>query len=249
MFTEKSIQSFNELEINLYNYIMKNKDKVPYMTIRELAQEAHVSTTTITRFCQKLNCNGYAEFKIRFKIFANEAKLTPIKDDKSVFFEFLKRASSDEFIKNLDSISQVLKQASNIIFVGTGNSGIMARYAARYFSSMGKFSLYLDDYFYPVSQKDSKGSVFVILSVEGESNFWIRAITSLKMSGSVIVTITNSCQNSIARLADYNVSYYVQRESKNNQDAILDKLDITTQLPVVYIIETLAKKTASSEYV
>ena len=245
MFTEKAIQNFNELEINLYNYIMRNKEKIPYMTIRELAKEAHVSTTTITRFCQKLSCNGYTEFKIHFKMFVNEMRTDPIKDDKSVFFEFLKRASSDDFIKNLDEISHVLRQASNIIFVGTGNSGVMARYAARYFSSIGKFSLYLDDYFYPVSQKDSKGSVFIILSVEGESAFWINAITSLKMSGSTIITITNSSQNTIARLADHNISYYVQRELRTNQNSILNKLDVTTQLPVVYIIETLAKKTGS----
>ncbi|MDR2023468.1 MAG: hypothetical protein LBQ71_09510 [Hungatella sp.] len=30
----------------------------------EFANEAHVSTTTITRFCRKVNCNGFSEFKM-----------------------------------------------------------------------------------------------------------------------------------------------------------------------------------------
>ena len=67
MFRYEVIQSLNNLELSLYEYIMKNSKKVIYMRIRELAEEAHVSTTTILRFCKKLNCEGFSEFKIKFK--------------------------------------------------------------------------------------------------------------------------------------------------------------------------------------
>jgi len=66
MFSYNKIQSLNELELSLYNYIMKNSEKVVYMRIRELAKEAHVSTTTILRFCKKLDCEGFTEFKLKF---------------------------------------------------------------------------------------------------------------------------------------------------------------------------------------
>ena len=62
MFRYEVIQSLNNLELSLYEYIMKNSKKVIYMRIRELAEEAHVSTTTILRFCKKLNCEGFSEF-------------------------------------------------------------------------------------------------------------------------------------------------------------------------------------------
>ena len=69
MFSYEVIQSLNNLELSLYEYIMKNKKKVIYMRIRELADEAHVSTTTILRFCKKLNCEGFSEFKVKFKMY------------------------------------------------------------------------------------------------------------------------------------------------------------------------------------
>ncbi|MDZ4907099.1 MurR/RpiR family transcriptional regulator, partial [Clostridium perfringens] len=69
MFSYNKIQSLNELELSLYNYIMKNSEKVIYMRIRELANEAHVSTTTILRFCKKLDCEGFSEFKLKFKMY------------------------------------------------------------------------------------------------------------------------------------------------------------------------------------
>jgi DNA-binding MurR/RpiR family transcriptional regulator len=54
-----SAASLNNLEMMVYNYVIKNRDKVMYMTIRELADAAGVSTTTILRFCRKLSCEGY----------------------------------------------------------------------------------------------------------------------------------------------------------------------------------------------
>ena len=49
MFTHEMIKSFNQLEMDVYNYIISNEEKVVYMKVRELAEEVHVSTTTILR--------------------------------------------------------------------------------------------------------------------------------------------------------------------------------------------------------
>ena len=40
MFTHSAIASLNNLEMMVYNYVIKNRDKVMYMTIRELADAA-----------------------------------------------------------------------------------------------------------------------------------------------------------------------------------------------------------------
>ena len=53
----------------VYTYVSKHKNQVMYMTIRELAEAAGVSTTTVLRFCKKMGCDGYSEFRIRFKLY------------------------------------------------------------------------------------------------------------------------------------------------------------------------------------
>lgn len=73
MFNSEIIKNLNDLELMLYRYIMKNTEKVIYMRIRELADEAHVSTTTILRFCKKFDCNGYSEFKVKLKIYLEDS--------------------------------------------------------------------------------------------------------------------------------------------------------------------------------
>ena len=42
MFSYEMIKSFNEMEMLVYDYIVKNKSKIKYMTVRELADEVHV---------------------------------------------------------------------------------------------------------------------------------------------------------------------------------------------------------------
>ncbi|MDE6476306.1 MAG: transcriptional regulator, partial [Erysipelotrichaceae bacterium] len=51
MFDTTTIQEFNDLEFRIYDYIMKNSEKVVYMRIRDLAMDVHVSTTAILRVC------------------------------------------------------------------------------------------------------------------------------------------------------------------------------------------------------
>jgi DNA-binding MurR/RpiR family transcriptional regulator len=62
MFSHSAVASLNNLEMMVYNYVIKNRDKVMYMTIRELADAAGVSTTTILRFCRKLSAKATLNF-------------------------------------------------------------------------------------------------------------------------------------------------------------------------------------------
>lgn len=60
IFTAQQVKTLNELEMLVYQYVAAHPNTVPYMRIRELASEAHVSTTTVLHFCKKVGCDGYA---------------------------------------------------------------------------------------------------------------------------------------------------------------------------------------------
>ncbi|MBU3104638.1 MurR/RpiR family transcriptional regulator [Clostridium gasigenes] len=235
MFNYEIIQSLNHLELSVYDYIMKNSKKVMYMRIRELADEAHVSTTTILRFCKKLKCEGFSEFKVKFKMYIEEENIEKISDDTSEIINFLKTIENSDLDKRLDELCDLVKVASNIIFIGIGSSGILCKYAARYFSSIGKFTVHIDDPFYPTNFKHYDNCLIIALSVSGETPTTIDNIVRLKREGCSIVSITNSENCSISKMSDLNLSYYVQQVKVGYSD-------ITTQLPVLYMIERIGKK-------
>ncbi|ENH97819.1 hypothetical protein J416_03631 [Gracilibacillus halophilus YIM-C55.5] len=239
MFTHEMIASFNELETSLYNYISQNSEKVAYMRIRELADHTHVSTATILRFCRKVGCEGFSEFKIKLKMSLEEQKKTVIKSPQHSITEFFERTLKGDLEQTMDEAAAVISKADSVIFIGIGSSGILAEYGARYFSSIGKFSLYIKDPHFPIHANFRENSVTIVLSVSGENPFTVTQLNQLKQEGSTVISITNNKLSTIAKISDLNLSYYVTEEWY--QDA-----NITTQVPVVYILESVARKISSN---
>lgn len=235
MFNYEIIQSLNDLELSLYRYIMKNCEKVVYMRIRELADEAHVSTTTILRFCKKLGCEGYSEFKVKLKMYIEKNEDKKVNNDTSLIIDIFKKLDNDEFEEKMDKLCEQIKESNNLVFIGAGTSGILCKYAARYFSSIGKIAMYIDDPYFPRNYKAYESCVVIVISVSGETKSVIDQISNLKREQCIIASITNSENCTISKISDLNISYYVQQEK-------IGISDITTQMPVLYIIENIGKR-------
>lgn len=234
MFTNEVISTFNDLEMQLYKYVMQHKEKVVYMRIRDLADKTHVSTSTIMRFCRKLKCEGFSEFKVKLKFLLDEKSDTKIKSSQYILAEFFERTQNEAFSSKIEGAADLISSASNVFFIGIGNSGTLAEYGARYFSGLGKFSTYLKDWYTPV-HADLSNSIIVALSVSGENPFTLSHIHNLKEKGGNILSITNNEQSSIAKVSDKNISYYVTEE-------FFQESNITTQIPVIFIVEEIARR-------
>jgi len=235
MFTHDIIASFNELETSLYNYICQNGEKVAYMRIRELADETHVSTATILRFCRKLNCEGFSEFKVMLKMHLGENKKTILKSSEHSVAEFFERTLKGDIEEKIRQAASLVNQAESVIFIGIGSSGILAEYGARYFSSLGTFSMYIKDPLFPIHSQLRHNSVTIALSVSGENNFTVTHLHQLKQEGSKIISITNNKHSTVAKISDINIPYYVTEEWFENAN-------ITTQVPALYILESMARE-------
>lgn len=101
MFSYEEIQKYTETDIRIYKYVVSNFDKIQYMTIRELANEMQVSTSTILRFCNKNNFEGYSEFKDALKKEVALQKTYPPMEDLQELSDFFARANSSAFEEKL----------------------------------------------------------------------------------------------------------------------------------------------------
>lgn len=66
-FSYSLVGSLNEAELCVYNYVVKNTKHVLNLSVRELADEAHVSTATVMRFCKKMGFSGFSELKYKIR--------------------------------------------------------------------------------------------------------------------------------------------------------------------------------------
>ena len=63
-FTYAQVRSLNDIELDVYDYVINNREKVLCKSIRELAKDTHVSTATVMRFCKKMGCEGFLSHAI-----------------------------------------------------------------------------------------------------------------------------------------------------------------------------------------
>lgn len=236
LFRYDKIQRFNETEIILYKYIISNVEKIPYMTIRELASETNFSTSTIIRFCNKIGCESYKDFKIKFSQYLSERiEIVPGFDLKQLLHYF-QGTTTSAFEKKIQEGAKLIHDTEMVIFVGLGSSGALARYGARYFSNFGKFSIGLEDALYPlVETKYPKISV-IALSVSGETSGIIETIRKFQTHDCKILSITNHPNSTLAHISDWNISYCLETQTINGG------FNATSQVPVLFLIEALARR-------
>jgi DNA-binding MurR/RpiR family transcriptional regulator len=67
----------------------------------------------------------------------------------------------------------------------------------------------------------------------------IDKINWFKTLNAMTIAITNSATSTIAKLSDFSLSYYVPIEKRADN---LSVHDVTTQVPVIYLIEKLGKE-------
>lgn len=247
MFTIEQIKNLNELELEVYQYIMQHQSAVPYMRIRELASEVHVSTTTVLRFCKKVDCDGYAEFKYKLKQYLGQKNTVQVPDDIDELRTFLGRLESPAYQKLLDEAAGIIARADRVLCVGICSSGYIAEHAARFFTNFGKFSLSVTDPWYPVNILDDELiTVAVVFSVSGEAINPVTLARNLKQHGCSLICISNSDQNTIAKLSEITLPYFItdRRVWGDLEKGIVD-IDFTSQVPAVAIAELLAKRLGS----
>lgn len=240
MFEYKVLQSYNDLEMLVYSYVMDHKSEVKYMTIRELAESVHVSTSTVIRFCKKTGCDGYSEFKVRFKQFLEEDGKKHQMKDNSVdeIMYFLHSITSTQYEEQINEIVRHIKEMQHLVFIGIGTSGVLGKYGARFFSNIGKYSQYIEDPYYPI-QADLEKTVVIALSESGETQQVIQMAERFKRHNAKVFSITNGKECTLAKISDYHLSYYVGRH------LVEGEYNVTTQVPVIYLLETIGRRLLS----
>ena len=123
-----------------------------------------------------------------------------------------------------------------IVCLGIGQSGSMARYAARFFSNVGYYSQYIDDPFYPAPTDQFEKCLLIAFSNSGETKEVIDQLRLYRGVQSKIISITNDSNSTIAKMSDLTIPYFIKKVILPNTK------NISSQVPVVYIIERICRK-------
>ena len=239
MFQTEQISKLNDLETLVLDTIIKAPKEVQQMTIRDLASQVHVSTSMIVRLCTKLGFEGWADLKFYLKSQTREKTAEERHYDNMLEFNmFLHRMNTESYQARLNQAAQVIAEADYTVFIGLGTSGSLSSYATKYFVNTGLRAFVITDPFQAIQVKSIGNIVAVVLSASGETEQIVNKELEFKQEGAKIISITNTVDCTVAKLADVNLSYNLATEWSKEYPLG----NLTTQLPVLAILEILSHK-------
>ena len=230
-FTYSQVESLNETEAYVYNYVVKNTKKVLNESIRELANDTHVSTATIMRFCKKMGCEGFTELKYRLK---ESEEMQETKEDNvaNQFGYFIEKIKSSDYLDSIHRAAEIIKQSDIILTLGIGTTGDFAKYTSRLLSGVGYCCYGVDGAAYPV-QRVAEGHQEVIIAFYEriQKKLLFEEIYRYKNKNYMIIMFSNNNMGSMEHLCDEVIHV-------SDGSVMLGK--IHSGIPMLYAIEKLA---------
>jgi DNA-binding MurR/RpiR family transcriptional regulator len=223
--------SLSETEKIIYRYMQTNAEKLPFMRVRDIAQETYTSATSVMRLIRKLGYNSFNDFRYAVK---EQAKDQGVDDIFAVLSPDIYPTTLQQ---DLQALGERVKEADNVIFLGIGNSGATAKYAARRFANIGVNSFPMTDFSYPIINKlkYSAVNIVVVLSVSGGTPEVIEVVNQLKAERDITtIGITANIKSPLANLCDHVLAYTLP------QRRLVRRLDLSSQVPATFILESLA---------
>lgn len=226
-----------QTELTVYHYLQSNFAVVPYMSVRDIANECHVSASTVMRLVKKLNYSSFLELKNDMQ---NKIK-TPSVEKTDSLADATQLLSPDIFLSNfttkIEEATKIIINSSQVICIGLGSSAIIAEYTCRQLNTLGIHSFYTNESYSPILRQISMGSTtLIIFSVSGETRELIELCSRLVKSNVSVITVTNGNDNSLTHFSHCSIPYFTKRQK------IAHGVDFTSQIPPMFVAETILKE-------
>lgn len=211
-----SERSHSKLDARLIALMLEDVDFVTSSTISELADRAGVSPPTITRFCRRLGCSGFSEFKVQL------ARMTyvglrylkpevPTSTAAEVAEDIVTKAQAALFslhsqldLAVLDTAAKLLRGAGFIQVIGTGgNSSMIANEIQNRLFRLGCHVQSTNDKAMAVMMAAAATpmTVAVVSSMTGRDPELVRCLDLYRRHGVPTIALTQS-DSVVARHAD-----------------------------------------------
>lgn len=217
--TKNIIDNYSRLSYSekiFADYVLVNRTKVLYMSVKELAETTCIAPSTIIAATKKLGYNGLRDFKISLAsepINPTDRMVIPSEhnQNKNIFHEVVRSNISalEETMRTLpcsliDQATELLLHSRTIHIYGVGTSSILAREAYDFlFRLCLNCTLYTDPCYQQLSvsmQEDN--DVSLIISQSGVNRESLLISEKIHSSGHKIIGISNYCGTPFAKYCD-----------------------------------------------
>ena len=214
----KQKTDFTEREQDICKYILEHPEAVKTMSSRELGAAAFSSAAAVTRFCKKMGCKGYPDFKLRFCSEMNmkeeqEGKLEIAKRENVVStlqktWEIHERALNETrneiSLEQMVRVREMVHKAEYIDFYAYDNNVYLSQYGCSQLFHCGKIAnTYTATNIQELmALKSLSNHLAIIITQTGENSRLIAIAKILRKRKVKTIIITTGRDKTISNLGD-----------------------------------------------
>ena len=213
-------KDLTEREESIRKYIFENPERLYDLSARELGEATFSSAAAVTRFCKKIGCKGYPDFRLRFLneiqngYECQENKLsTKRKENTASVMEKvanctingIKETQKDNSIDRIAKAAKMIHDYEYLDFYGNGLNAEFTEYARFRFAICGKVCNVYNDSNLQIRSTlfPKEGHLSIFISQTGENKQLIELIKLQRERHFKILVITKSKNTTIAKYADH----------------------------------------------
>lgn len=217
------------------DYIVKNSEKVAFMTAADLGKEVDISESTVVRFAKALDFSGYPKMQKALQQMIR-SKLTTVQrmrmTDQESQSEILRKVLDSDIQNIRNSLSELdplvfqevvreIQNARHVYIMGMRSSKLLAKYFVFYLKLVRPgVQIVATEYNEPIESllHITEEDVVVTISYPRYSYKTIETMEFIRKKGVKIVAITDSDESPIYSMAHYPLI------AKGNMFSIVDSL-------------------------
>ena len=239
--TSNTARKLNQNELQLFEYVVKNMEKVQQLSIREFAEEQFLSTASIFRFTQKLGFSGYSQF-IESLIVTTHSK-----QNISIPSAVLGIGYSEAYLANameavrvmsqkqVEDVIAILNRKPGIYILTDNNTHTIGQYCERLFIGLD-FHAYFPETAYQMQNlvnRITSKDMILALSYSGNDEILVDFIQRVFLKEHpYLLSITGAENNTLENLSDGNFYIFADKIQ-------VPGMDLTSSVPMLMILEML----------
>ena len=210
--------SLSDSEKKLAEYLRLEREKIPFLSIYDVAKNAGVSTATVSRLVRKVGYKNFTELKIGIARDTDDSlqeifsAISPDDSDEKIIqkvFHGNIKSIEDTYgitnIENLIKFAKIIADSKRVLCIGIGGSGNVARDAALRLSHLNVQAEAYTDYYQILVQSLRTGKDTVVLGIShsGRSSITVEGLKLAKSKNAITGGISNYPDSPLSKVADF----------------------------------------------
>jgi DNA-binding MurR/RpiR family transcriptional regulator len=228
------------------DYIFKNKEVV-YQSITEFVSRSKVGYGSVVRFCKRLGCAGFQEFKIKL---AQDLALHKAGSDFRTDAEKWTPAMAEEACRDIRNTARILSEkeleraakavlsARHILSVGAGAALIIAKELEYRFCRYGLPAVAMAESHLQNMRAATLTSddAIVLVSFSGSTKDVLRSGELARKAGATLICLTNFAESPISAISDIRLVTAVRVDPLSEE--------MVSNIAMDFVVDLLSKKIA-----